>query len=110
MSQLVTDGSSPYFRVRALRRWARSGCAAPLEDVNPHNTSRRCHHCGHTSAENRKNQAVFSCQGCRLGTNADHNAALNILAAGLLAVTGRGGTPHASAQRPNETSTTRNAA
>ena len=81
----------------------------PLVVVNPHNTSIRCHQCGHTSAQNRKNQAVFSCRAWGLEANADHNAAINILAAGL-AVTGHGGTPHASAQRPNETLTTQAAA
>lgn len=41
-------------------------------------TSQRCFRCGHTSAENRKSQAVFSCMKCGHTDNADHNAALNI--------------------------------
>lgn len=76
--------------------------------VNPANTSRRCARCAHTSPDNRKSQAVFECQSCGHSSNADVNAAINILAAGL-AVTGRGGTPHAiTAQRPNEASTSLN--
>ena len=52
---------------------------------------------GHTDKENRKSQAVFKCAGCGHTSNADVNAAQNILAAGL-AVTGRGGIPHANKQ------------
>ena len=52
-------------------------------------TSQRCHQCQHVSAENRESQASFRCTRCAWHGNADTNAALNILAAGL-AVTGRG--------------------
>lgn len=52
-------------------------------------TSQRCHQCGHTSSENRESQAVFLCTRCGHTANADLNAALNILAAGL-AASGRG--------------------
>lgn len=58
--------------------------------VNPANTSRRCSGCGHTTPENRENQAVFRCRACDHTANADVNAAINIRAAGL-AVYGRGG-------------------
>jgi putative transposase len=57
--------------------------------VNPVNTSRRCHACGHVAAENRKSQAVFGCAACGHVAHADVNAALNILAAGR-AVTAHG--------------------
>ncbi len=70
--------------------------------VNPAHTSQRCAVCGHTAPDNRENQAVFRCQACRHQANADVNAAVNILAAGL-AVTGRGGTPRS--QGPDETRT-----
>ena len=52
-------------------------------------TSQRCHQCQHVSAGNRESQASFRCNRCAWHGNADTNAALNILAAGL-AVTGRG--------------------
>ena len=61
-----------------------------LVSVPPRNTSRMCSACRHTHAANRPSQAVFRCQACGVGLNADINAAKNILAAGL-AVTGRGG-------------------
>lgn len=61
-----------------------------LVEVNPANTSRRCHACGHTAKENRESQAVFGCVACGHSANADVNAARNILAAGQ-AVAARGG-------------------
>ena len=54
-----------------------------LIEVNPRYTSQRCSSCGHTHAENRKNQANFLCVECGLMMNADLNAALNIRTAGL---------------------------
>lgn len=48
--------------------------------VDPRNTSRTCHECGHTSKENRKSQAVFHCTRCSHTAHADTNAARNILA------------------------------
>lgn len=58
--------------------------------ISPKNTSRKCHACDHTAAENRESQAEFCCTKCGHTENADVNAAKNILAAGL-AVIGRGG-------------------
>jgi len=51
--------------------------------VDPKNTSRECHGCGHTSKENRKSQAVFHCTRCGHTAHADTNAARNILARAL---------------------------
>lgn len=66
-------------------------CGVVVVAVNPAHTSQRCAACGHTSAENRESQAVFGCRACGHQANADVNAAVNILAAGL-AVTACGGT------------------
>jgi putative transposase len=52
-------------------------------DVDARHTSDRCEACGHTAAENRASQAVFSCRGCGHTANADKHAARNILRAGL---------------------------
>ena len=50
--------------------------------VPPHYTSQTCSRCGCVEKENRRTQASFSCVSCGFEINADHNAALNILAAG----------------------------
>jgi putative transposase len=50
--------------------------------VAPHYTSQRCSCCGHIAKENRQSQANFACVSCVYKTNADLNAARNILAAG----------------------------
>ena len=50
--------------------------------VAPQYTSQKCSQCGHISKDNRKTQAKFKCMACGFEANADHNAALNILAAG----------------------------
>lgn len=63
--------------------------AANLVAVDPRNTSRTCHKCGHCAKENRRSQARFVCGSCGYEGNADVNAALNILASGVGA-TGRG--------------------
>lgn len=52
-------------------------------EVNARNTSRRCSSCGHVAQENRESQAVFLCKACGFSDNADHNAAVNILARAL---------------------------
>lgn len=46
----------------------------------PHYTSQRCHSCGYTSKENRESQSVFLCKKCSHTTNADTNAAKNLVA------------------------------
>jgi len=53
-----------------------------LIPINPRNTSRTCAKCGHVSGDNRKSQAEFKCIRCNHSSNADLNAAINILAAG----------------------------
>lgn len=49
-----------------------------LNTVDPRNTSRMCHACGHTAAENRESQADFACVNCGHTAHADTNAARNI--------------------------------
>ena len=53
-----------------------------LVDVPPHNTSRCCPSCGHTSKDNRQTQAKFECVDCGYQNNADVVAAMNVLARG----------------------------
>lgn len=49
--------------------------------VPPQHTSQRCSACGHVSAGNRRSQAEFQCLSCEFSSNADLNAAKNILVA-----------------------------
>lgn len=53
-----------------------------LLTVQPQYTSQTCSRCGSTDKNNRQTQARFKCTACGFECNADHNAALNILAAG----------------------------
>jgi len=76
---------------------ARSG--AQLIAVPAAHTSQTCSQCQHCAPENRESQAEFVCVACGLQLNADHNAALNILAAGS-AVTARGGADLSPADEP----------
>jgi putative transposase len=50
--------------------------------VPPQYTSQTCHVCGNVDKANRTSQAQFVCTACGHTDNADHNAALNISAAG----------------------------
>jgi putative transposase len=54
--------------------------------IDPKYTSQKCSGCGFTHKDNRKTQELFKCLVCGLELNADLNAALNILAAGLVAI------------------------
>ena len=54
--------------------------AGALLNVDAAYTSQTCSRCGHVSKANRPSQAVFACGTCGFRANADHNAAINILA------------------------------
>ena len=51
--------------------------------IDPRHTSQRCAQCRHTAAGNRATRAEFRCLACGHQANADVNAAINILRAGL---------------------------
>ncbi|MCF6768500.1 RNA-guided endonuclease TnpB family protein, partial [Thiotrichales bacterium 19S11-10] len=50
--------------------------------IDPKHTSQRCSKCDHIEKGNRQTQEKFKCVLCGFSTNADINAACNILAAG----------------------------
>ena len=50
--------------------------------IPPEYTSQTCSNCGCIDKNSRPTQAKFKCTSCGFESNADHNAALNILAAG----------------------------
>lgn len=99
LNRSISNQAWGLFRRRLVEK--ASASEVDVVVVSARNTSRRCGACGHTVKENRESQAVFICQSCGHQANADVNAAVNILAAGM-AVAGRGGT---SLKRPVEAST-----
>ena len=50
-----------------------------IRELNPAYSSQRCFKCGHISKNNRKSQSDFNCENCGYTTNADLNAADNLL-------------------------------
>jgi putative transposase len=59
--------------------------------VPPHYTSQKCSRCGHTHPDNR-DEKKFECGICGFKSDADLNAALNILAAGHAVLSGEAAT------------------
>lgn len=51
--------------------------------VDPKFTSQTCNECGKKDSKSRINQSEFSCTNCGHVSNADHNAAKNILSKGI---------------------------
>jgi putative transposase len=92
LNKAILDQGWGEFRRQLAYKLAWSG--GTLIRVDPKNTSRKCAACGHTEKENRISQAKFVCRRCGHADNADHNAARNILAAGLVVYArGEGNTP-----------------
>jgi len=76
---ILDQGWGPFRRLLTYKQAWRGG---EMIAVNPRYTSQRCAACGHISAKNRVQQALFSCQACGHRYHADVNAAQNILALG----------------------------
>lgn len=51
--------------------------------VNPKYTSQTCNECGNKDVKNRVSQSKFICTNCGHVSNADHNAAKNIMSKGI---------------------------
>jgi putative transposase len=81
LNRSISDASWGQF-VSILRAKAEDA-GRVMVDVDPRHTSDRCEQCGHAAKENRVTQAVFRCQSCFFETDADEQAARNILRAGL---------------------------
>lgn len=101
---------------RLEQKGAASGVTVILTD--PRFSSQQCRMCGHIASANRESQAVFRCVNCGHADHADVNAAHNVLARGLLLITGEAVPARARGQagvRPHKTGepaagTTRSAA
>tara|TARA_R110000851_G_C13048322_1_gene562802 strand:- start:152 stop:1360 length:1209 start_codon:yes stop_codon:yes gene_type:complete len=67
------------FQIRMMLEYKAAWAGVEVVVVPAHYTSQKCAECGHTHKDNRKNQATFACIECGHETNADTNAAINIL-------------------------------
>src|SRR6266851_5691415 len=83
-SQRSRHSSWSFGQLRSFLSYKAALAGVPLHTVNPRNTSRTCHVCGHCAKENRKSQASFVCQACGYSDNADRNAAINISVADVM--------------------------
>ena len=71
-----------WFEFRRQLAYKLAWLGGQLHVVPPQYTSQTCSRCGCVDKNNRPTQARFMCTACGFESNADHNAALNILAAG----------------------------
>ena len=86
--------SKGWFRFESALRSVSRYSGTQVVKVPAAFTSLRCSVCGHVDPKSRESQAVFRCIRCsRPAEHADVNAAKNILAAGLLAVSACGDDP-----------------
>ena len=72
-----------WFEFRRQLSYKLAWLGGSLIAIPPQYTSQTCSRCGCVDRQNRQTQAKFKCTACGFEINADHNAALNILAAGL---------------------------
>jgi putative transposase len=77
LNRRILDQGWGEFRRQLAYKLAWNGGTLLLVDAR--NTSRTCSACGHVSAENRRTQVSFICVSCGHASNADTNAAKNIL-------------------------------
>ena len=68
-------GNWAFDQLKQFVSYKAEAAGIPVVFVDPRNTSRTCHACGHCAKENRKSQAKFLCVKCGLDMNADANAA-----------------------------------
>lgn len=71
-------GNWAFGQLRAFVEYKAQKAGVRVVVIDPRNTSRTCHECGHCEKANRKSQAHFKCRACGHQSNADYNAALNI--------------------------------
>ena len=83
-SQRARQSSWAFGQLRQFLSYKAALAGVPLHTVDPRNTSRTCHVCGHCAKANRKSQASFCCVECGHTENADRNAAMNISRASVM--------------------------
>ena len=67
-----------FYQLRQFVDYKAAIAGVPVVLVNPRNTSRECHECGHIDKRNRRTRDAFLCLRCGHAGPADHNAARNI--------------------------------
>ena len=87
-----------WFEFRRQLSYKLAWLGGSLVAIPPQYTSQTCSRCGCVDRQNRQTQAKFKCTACGFEFNADHNAALNILAAGLAVTACGAGKAHAPAK------------
>ena len=87
-----------WFEFRRQLSYKLAWLGGSLVAIPPQYTSQTCSRCGCVDRQNRQTQAKFKCTACGFEINADHNAALNILAAGLAVTACGAGKAHAPAK------------
>ena len=78
-------GDQGWYQFQRLLRYKLESRKSALILVRPNHTSQTCSECGDCASGNRLTQSEFLCGRCGFATNADLNAAKNILAAGHVA-------------------------
>lgn len=76
LSKSIFDAGWGYFRLMLEYK-------TDVVAINPKYTSQICNSCGKKDAKSRISQSKFVCTSCGESTNADENAAINILGKGL---------------------------
>ena len=81
LNRLITQQSwGIFFELLEYKLNERGG---RLIRVDPEHTSQTCNDCGHVSKSSRQSQCKFVCTACGYTSNADINAAKNILVRGI---------------------------
>jgi IS605 OrfB family transposase len=94
--QRVTLSSWSFHQLGAFLAYKARRAGVPLVEVDPRYTSQTCAECGYRDKRNRQNQETFHCWSCGVVAHADHNAARNIAARGVMA-----GAPSTAHTRPD---------
>ncbi len=71
-------GNWAFAQLRGMIEYKGLAAGVAVITVDPRNTSRTCHKCGHCEKANRKSQKHFKCLACGFTDNADANASQNI--------------------------------
>ena len=71
---------------KSMLKYKQQYSGGQFVEVSPVNTSRKCSYCGLIDKNSRIRQDLYRCTSCEHEIHADTNAAINILAAGRVAV------------------------